>query len=526
MKRWLAMLISVVCLLSLTACGGKQTASAEETPKEEKANAGVEVEERLLTVDVTLPASFFEDQTEDEIRAGAKENGYIACEVHADGSVTYTMSRQKHAEMLDALKTRFDELIAGCMEGENAAASFVDIQCNDDFSKIDIYVDAEQYTMWDNLYAMTFYVAGAYYQAFSGVAYDDVDVLVNFIDNATGEVLNTASYRDFRNNMASGDDAEGSDNDARAASAAALAEGETVSIADTCEFHIDYITVTQDVMPPQPGSWYSHYQAESGKMYVDLCIAYKNLSARDRSADEILNATLTYAGKYQYSGFSVIEEDNRGNFTYANITSIAPLSEEYLHYLFEVPAEVGTGEGALTILLNVDGNAYCVTAREGIEGEVGAISENAVAKTGGAVKNGEVIAVADQCEFFVDHSNITDDVLPPQPGSWYSHYEADAGKVYVDFCVGYKNWKQKAIGADDAMSALLTYAGKYEYTGFSMIEKDSRGDFTYSNITGIAPLCTEYLHYLFEVPSEVESSSEKIEIEFTIAGNTYTYQVR
>ena len=96
----------------------------------------------------------------------------------------------------------------------------------------------------------------------------------------------------------------------------------------------------------------------------------------------------------------------------------------------------------------------------------------------------------------------------------------------MDFCVAYKNWKAKDVGADDVMSAVLTYAGKYEYNGFSMIEEDNRGDFTYSNITSIAPLATEYLHYLFEVPEEVEKSGDSIEIEFMIGGNTYSYKVR
>ena len=45
-----------------------------------------------------------------------------------------------------------------------------------------------------------------------------------------------------------------------------LGVGETVTIADVCEFYVDYTNITNDVMPPQPGSWYSHYEAESGKV--------------------------------------------------------------------------------------------------------------------------------------------------------------------------------------------------------------------------------------------------------------------
>lgn len=533
MKKIIALVLSFAMVLSLAACGGSKsdTSSGKTAVEESKSedSSAIKVDERLLDVQVTLAASFFEDETEEEIIAGAKENGYKDCVINEDGSVTYTMSKKKHAEVLDELKTNFDELIAGCLEGDDEVASFVDIQHNDDYSKIDIYVDREQYTIWDKLYAMTFYLAGAYYQAFSGAPSDDIDVIVDFIDNETKEVIDTASYKQFVNNMNNGETEDGISDpgtDLSNSSAVAISEKETVSIADKCEFFIDYTDITHDVMPPQPDSFYTHYEAEDGKIYIDICISYKNLATKDRDADEIIKGTLIYGGKYQYTGFSIIEEDNRGSFTYSNITSIAPLSQEYLHYLFEVPAELENSDGAISIILNIEGNDYILTIREGVEGEVASLNENAIAKTSGAVKDGEIIAVANSCEFFVDYSSITDDVMPPQPDSFYTHYVADDGKVYVDFCVGFKNWKYSSVGADDVMSAKLTYAGKYEYKGFSIIEENNRSNFTYSNITNIAPLTTEYLHYLFEVPEEAGSSSEPIEIEFVIGGNTYSYKVQ
>ena len=161
---------------------------------------------------------------------------------------------------------------------------------------------------------------------------------------------------------------------------------------------------------------------------------------------------------------------------------------------------------------------------EGAETEEVAVEEVVVDNTPVLVV-GET-ATTDKCEFTIDYVNITKDVMPPKPGNWYSHYEAEAGKVYVDFCVAYKNTSGNNVGADDVIFANLKYAGKYEYTGFSMIEEDSRADFTYSNITSIAPLSTEYVHYLFEVPEEVATSSESVEITFNIDGNTYTYKVR
>ena len=96
----------------------------------------------------------------------------------------------------------------------------------------------------------------------------------------------------------------------------------------------------------------------------------------------------------------------------------------------------------------------------------------------------------------------------------------------MDICFAYKNLASDEVDADEIISATLTYAGQYEYAGFTIIEEDNRGDFTYANITGIAPLATEYVHYLFEVPAEVETSGEAIEISFFIDGSSFTYTVR
>ena len=297
------------------------------------------------------------------------------------------------------------------------------------------------------------------------------------------------------------------------------------AVTDTCEFMVDYVNITGNVIPPKPGSWYSHYEADDGKVYVDFCVAYKNTNTANIDADETISGLLIYNGKYEYKGFSMIEEDNRSDFTYSNITSIAPLSTEYVHYLFEVPKEVETSGAEIVLKMTIGGKDYKIIVREGngVTEENTAPEQNS--KTSGEVAIGEVLKTKNS-EFNIDYSNITKDVIPPKPDSWYSHYEADEGKVYVDICFAYKNTGNKNVDADEVISAKLKYADKYEYTGFSMIEEDSRADFTYSNITSIAPLSTEYVHYLFEVPEEVSTSNNSIEIFFDIDGNSYTYKVK
>ena len=44
-----------------------------------------------------------------------------------------------------------------------------------------------------------------------------------------------------------------------------IAVGESATTSK-CEFTVDYVNITRDVMPPNPGNWYSHYEAEEGKV--------------------------------------------------------------------------------------------------------------------------------------------------------------------------------------------------------------------------------------------------------------------
>lgn len=528
MKKLFALLLVMTMVFSMVACG--QTSADVTNTETATQEAAVQVDEGLFTVEVTISAALIGASSEEEIKAAAQEKGYDSCTLNEDGSVTYTMSKTKHQEALAEYKANVENVIASMVEGEEKVESFVSIEHNDNFSQVDIYIDSSKYTAWDALYAITFYISGGYYQAFAGTAAEDIDVVVNFIDNDTKEVKNSGSYKAY---MANNTESTESETEAETeevvtapTNATPIAVGETITIEDACEFYIDYTDITDEVYPPSVGSWYTYYTAEDGKLYVDLCVAYKNLDTSDQAADEAMNATLIYGGKYKYDGFSIIEEESRSDFTYSNITSIAPLSTEYLHYLFAVPEEIGDSEGALSIILNIEGNQYSVVVREGIEGDVASLNENAVVKTNGNVTAGEVIAVMNTCEFYVDYSNIDTVIEPPQPADYYTYYEADDGKVFVDFCVAYKNWKSTGIRADDVISAKLTYAGKYEYTGSAMIEQESRGDFTYANITDIAPLTTEYVHILFAVPEEVESSTDSVVIDFTIGGNTYSYTVR
>ncbi|MBR1696245.1 MAG: hypothetical protein IJ709_12790 [Selenomonas sp.] len=174
-----------------------QTAVAEESTAKE--SEGISVDENLLTVEVTMPAAFFEDETPEEIQASAKEAGFLSCTVNSDGSVTYKMTKGKRTEMLQNYKKEIDSTIQEYTSGgENAPQSFKSIAYNDKVTQFDVRVDRTAYenSWFDSLYAMGLYMLGGYYQILDGVPNDQVDVIVNFIDDATGEVIESGSYQE------------------------------------------------------------------------------------------------------------------------------------------------------------------------------------------------------------------------------------------------------------------------------------------------------------------------------------------
>ena len=174
MKKFISLLLALAMTLSLCACGS----SFKE---------------------ITLPATFFEDETEESIKAEAEEKGFSECTVNEDGSVTYKMSKTMHKELLSEMRASLDESIDSLINGEEAVASFIKIDHADDFSQFDIFVDPETYTTWDGIYALVFYISGAYYQIFDGKDADTVDVLVNFIDNNTKETISSSSNQELLN---------------------------------------------------------------------------------------------------------------------------------------------------------------------------------------------------------------------------------------------------------------------------------------------------------------------------------------
>lgn len=111
MKRKLAMLILALSLaVSATACGSDSKEKSSEPEKKEETSkeseettddldalGDVDVDEGIFNVELTIPADYIGEQTQEDLDKLAEEHGFKSIVLNADGSATYTLHCRLHS---------------------------------------------------------------------------------------------------------------------------------------------------------------------------------------------------------------------------------------------------------------------------------------------------------------------------------------------------------------------------------------------------------------------------------------------
>lgn len=205
-KKITAMVLALTLCFALAACG-KGEAETDESPIDIEADENAPIsnpedEDNAEVIKITMPAFLYESTTNEEIIYIAQEAGYSSCLINEDGSVTYTLSKEKYNEMVDSFKAEMEGYAKQYLEGEDAVESFKDITFNDDYSEIDFLVDAELFSEDQTEHSFVFYTSAATYQAFIGVDDDNISVTVKFVNSENNEVIEefkvtAANYSSF-----------------------------------------------------------------------------------------------------------------------------------------------------------------------------------------------------------------------------------------------------------------------------------------------------------------------------------------
>lgn len=204
MKKLLALVLSISLLFAVAGCSSdnrseSQAPSTQPEPESEDVNSfedldGLDVEQNLFDVEITIPASFLEDGiTQEELDAEVKESGFHSATLNEDGSATYVMTKEQHKQMMTEIKRTIDQSLEEMIDPETYP-TFVEIKANDDYSNFTVKTTAETLGMTEAFSVLAFYVCGGMYHAFNGAQVDDISVI--FVNADTGEVIEESHSSD------------------------------------------------------------------------------------------------------------------------------------------------------------------------------------------------------------------------------------------------------------------------------------------------------------------------------------------
>ncbi len=302
-----------------------------------------------------------------------------------------------------------------------------------------------------------------------------------------------------------------------------LESGKAESIDEVAEFELEGVSMIKKVIPSDTSGYYSYYEADIGKIYVDICLKYKNLEAEAIDCDDAVKInTVYYRAKYQYDGFVVVENGDGAGFS--AYREIDPLETAYVHCLIALPEIVENSDGAIIAVLDIGECSYSVNIRDGEVGKEPGLISDAQINNGGNIDIDESIAIKDNCVFAISDTGFTSKLMPMKTDDYYSYYEADNGKVYLFIQLKYKNISTEPQDMADVFYAEMKYKNKYEYHSFvSVLDGDWEG---FSSYEELCPLSDEYVYVVFEVPQEVADAEDSVVVTLEICEKTYTYKVR
>lgn len=207
MKRIIALLLILALTLSiLGGCSSGKNSDNNNGVESENATGDqehdtIEVDKKLMSVEVTIPALLLSMDDEDidyeEIINNAKEEeGFEDAVKNDDGSITYKISKAKHKEMMDQLSDDIHKSFEEIIDDEDVE-SIKGITSNKKFSEIEVIVDKEKFeNSLDSLSIFGIAIQSMFYQLYDGVSPDKYKVAIKLIDEATQEVFDTIIYPD------------------------------------------------------------------------------------------------------------------------------------------------------------------------------------------------------------------------------------------------------------------------------------------------------------------------------------------
>lgn len=192
-KKFLGVVMVATLALSLIACGNNENKATNSSDSKTE-NDKIEVDENLLTVELTIPADIIGETTQEKLDQTAKEEGIKSITLNEDGSASYVMTKKKHREMMDDIKASIDEGLKALVGSEDYP-NFTKVEANKDYTVFTITTTSTELDLSESFSVLNFYVQGGLYNAFNGTPADNIHV--DFINAASGEIISSSNSSDM-----------------------------------------------------------------------------------------------------------------------------------------------------------------------------------------------------------------------------------------------------------------------------------------------------------------------------------------
>ncbi len=163
------------------------------------------IEKGLFDVTLNVPAEYIDEGiTQEQLDRTVKEEKELkSATLNNDGSVTYVMSKSQHKKMMEEIKENLDNSLSE-MVGNEEYPNFVAIEPNKDYTKFVVTIKSEEVGIVESFSVLAFYIYGGTYNAFNGTPAENI--CVQFVNEATGEVMQEANSKDMEDSTDSFDD--------------------------------------------------------------------------------------------------------------------------------------------------------------------------------------------------------------------------------------------------------------------------------------------------------------------------------
>lgn len=195
-KIIIALLLSFALITTLSACAESASNDDSSETNSTEANESIEVDENLLTVEITLPAEYAEGTTQEDLDKDVKIGTYKSATLNDDGSVTYIMTKKQHKELLSTIVDDINKNLND-MIGSEDYPNITDISANDTFTQFKVTTSSAELSLSETFSTIAFYMYGGLYNSFNGTPVDNIHV--DFINAESGELIESADSSDLQN---------------------------------------------------------------------------------------------------------------------------------------------------------------------------------------------------------------------------------------------------------------------------------------------------------------------------------------